>query len=185
MSDYAKTALEILKLAPRYLVSLGIIAAFFLFTPDKTLKWFGIFDFAQHYRAWFAITFISTGVLFAVDRTIAVVGWIRHKKAVAKATKTRLERLHRLTENEKQILRFYFAKETKTNVLRIDDGVVQGLVSARIIYQSASIGDMIEGFAHNISDFAWDYLHEHIELLDGTTNTYRTDKRRGIYDDIL
>jgi hypothetical protein len=52
MSDYAKTALEILKLAPRYLVSLGIIAAFFLFTPDKTLKWFGIFDFAQHYRAW-------------------------------------------------------------------------------------------------------------------------------------
>jgi hypothetical protein len=183
--SYANIALEILKLAPRYLVSLGIIAALFLFTPNKTLKWFGIFDFAQHYRAWFAITFITTGVLFAVDRTIAVVGWIRHRKAVTKAMKARLERLHRLTEDEKQILRFYFAKETKTNVLRIDDGVVQGLVAARIIYQSARMGNILEGFAHNISDFAWDYLHEHQELLDGTTNTYRTDKRRGIYEDVL
>ncbi|MBI5383942.1 MAG: superinfection exclusion B family protein [Verrucomicrobia bacterium] len=182
MSEYAKTALEILKLAPRYLVSLGIISALFVFTPDKTLKWFGVFDFAQHYRAWFAIAFIVTGVLFAVDRTIAVVGWIRHKEAVAKATKARLERLHRLTEDEKQILRFYFAKETKTNVLRIDDGVVQGLVAARIIYQSASMGHILDGFAHNISDFAWDYLHEHIELLDGTTDTYRTDKRRDLFD---
>jgi hypothetical protein len=171
-----------LKLAPRYLVSLGIIAALFLFAPEKLTKWFGIQDFAQHYRAWFAIAFIVTSVLFAVDRSIAVVGWIRHKKAVAHFSEARLQRLHRLTEDEKMILRFYFAKETKTNVLRIDDGVVQGLVSAGIIYQSASMGHILDGFAHNISDFAWDYLHEHIDLLDGTTNTYRTDKHRDIYD---
>jgi hypothetical protein len=182
MSDYAKSALEILKLAPRYLVSLGIVAAFFLFVPDKTLKWFGIFDFAQHYRAWFAIAFIVTGVLFAVDRSITVFGWIRHKKAVAEFSEARLERLHRLTEDEKQILRFYFAKQTRANLLRIDDGVVQGLVSSGIIYRSTQLGNMIEGFAHNISDFAWDYLHQHPELLDGTTNFYRTDRRDIFHD---
>src|ERR1039457_1692501 len=60
MSDYAKTALEILKLAPRYLVSLGIIAALFLFSPDKSLKWFGVDEFAKHYRVWLSIVFIST-----------------------------------------------------------------------------------------------------------------------------
>lgn len=182
MSDYAKTALELMRLAPRYLVSLGIIAALVLFTPDKTLKWFGISFFAQQYRAWFAIVFIATGVLFAVDRCIAVMGWIRRKKAVTKFSQARLERLHRLTEDEKQILRFYFAKQTRANVLRIDDGVVQGLVAAGIIFRSTQIGNMLEGFGHNISDFAWEYFHQHPELLDGTTNFYRTDKRDSIFD---
>ena len=177
MSNYAKTALEILKLAPPYLVSLGIIAALFLFAPDKMLKWLGIFHFVQHYRSSFAIAFIVTAVLFAVDRTIAVVGWIGHKKAIAKVAKARLERLHRLTEDEKQILRFYFAKQTRANGLRIDDGVVQGLVAARIIFRSTQLGNVLEGFGHNISDFAWEYLHDHPELLRGTTNTYRTDKQ--------
>ena len=181
MSDYAKTTLEILKLAPRYLVSLGIIAAFILFLPEKALKSLGIFELALNYRAWFAIAFIVTGVLFAVDRCIAIMGWINRKKAVGKLSKARLDRLHRLTEDEKQILRFYFAKQTRANVLRIDDGVVQGLVSAGIIYRSTQLGNILEGFGHNISDFAWEYLHQHPDLLDGTTNFYRTDKREDIF----
>ena len=106
---------------------------------------------------------------------------MRYKQALKELKKTSLARLHRLTEDEKQILRFYFAKGTKANVLRFDDGVVQGLASAGIIYMSAPIGNMFEGFAYNISDFAWDYLHEHKELLAGTTNTSRTDKR-SIFD---
>jgi hypothetical protein len=181
-TDYAKTALEILKLAPRYLVSLGIIAAFFLFGSDKWLKTLGVSEFAQHYRAWFAVTFIITGILFIVDRAIAVGGWIHHKSLVSKFTKARLERLHRLTEEEKKILRFYIAQQTKTNVLRFDDGVVQGLVSAGIIFQSASIGNILEGFAYNITDDAWEHLHINPGLLDGTTNFYRTDKRPSIFD---
>jgi hypothetical protein len=182
MSDYLKTVLDVLKLAPRYLVSLGIIAALFLFLPDKSLKWFGIYDFAQHYRPWLSVVFISTGVLFIVDRSIAVRGWARHKKQVARFSESRLQRLHRLTEDEKQILRFYIAKQTRANMLRVDDGIVQGLVSAGIIYRSTTLGNVLEGFAHNISDFAWDYLHEHPELLSGTTNFYRTDKRDSIFD---
>jgi len=38
--------------------------------------------------------------------------------------------MHSLTEEEKKILRFYFTKQTRSNVLRIDDGDVQGLVAA-------------------------------------------------------
>ena len=88
------------------------------------------------------------------------------------------KRLHSLTEDEKQILRFYIAENTRANTLRIEDGVVQGLISDRIIYQSASLGSILDGFAHNINDFAWDYLHVNPHLLEGTTNTCRTDKRR-------
>ena len=176
-ADYAKTLLEALKLAPRYLVSLGAIAAFLLFGSDKWLKRLGVDEFAKHYRQWLALVLVVTSVLFLVDRSMAGGGWIRERMLVRKFTKCRLERLHSLTEDEKQILRFYFARQTRANVLRAHDGVVQGLVAAGIIYQSASTGHILDGFAHNINDFAWDYLNKHIALLEGTTNTYRTDKR--------
>ena len=175
MSDYAKIALEVLKLAPRYLVSLGIISAFFLFSPAKWLHGFGADEFAQHYRVYFFFTLVFTGVLFGVDRTIAIVGWIRHKSLVSKFAQRRLERLHRLTEDEKQILRFYIAKQSRSNVLRIDDGVVNGLAADGIIYRSANVSGGHMAFAHNISDDAWDYLHQNQGLLHGITNTYRSD----------
>lgn len=178
MSDYAKIALEALKLAPRYLVSLCIVSAFFLFTPEKLQKGFGVFEFAQHYRVYFFCAFILTGVLFVVDRSIAVFGWIQHKSRISKFTKRRLERLHRLTEDEKQILRFYFTKQTRSNVLRIDDGVVNGLASDGIIYRSANVSSGPMAFAHNISEAAWNYIHNNQHLLDGTTNIYRTDEWR-------
>jgi len=74
-------------------------------------------------------------------------------------------------------LRYYFAKNTRANMLKINDGVVQGLVADHIIYRSASMGDILEGFAHNITDFVWDYIHTNPKVLQGTTNFYRTDKR--------
>ena len=85
-------------------------------------------------------------------------------------------KLENLTEEEKQIMRYYLATKSRSNTLRIDDGVVNSLVANRIIYRGASVGNMLEGFAHNISDIAWEYLHSHPELLVGSTNTYRTDK---------
>jgi hypothetical protein len=89
-----------------------------------------------------------------------------------------IDKLNSLTEDEKQILRYYIAKDTRTNVLRVDDGVVQGLVAAGIIYRSANVGNILEGFAHNITDLAWDYLYVHRDVLQGTTDLYRTDTRR-------
>ena len=80
------------------------------------------------------------------------------------------------TEEEKQILRFYYAKETKTNYLHVADGVVQGLVAKGIIQLASSMGSVVDGFAHNINEIVWQELNEHPDLLVGTTNTYRTDK---------
>jgi len=87
--------------------------------------------------------------------------------------------LHRLTENEKQILRYYFAKQTRSNVLRIDDGVVNSLAADGVIFQSANvIGGPGLAFAHNIHEDVWNYILLNPQLLDGTTNTYRSDAWR-------
>jgi len=175
MSDIAKFVLDFLKLAPRYLVAVAIICGVLLFCGDALLDLVGVRKFAQDNRQWIGLVFIATTTLFCVDRAIEIKRVVGKRKAIAKRSEKRLKRLHSLTEDEKQILRYYFAKQTRSNSLRIDDGVVQGLVAAGIIYRSASVGDLLEGFAYNISDFAWDYLHEHLDLLKGTTNTYRTD----------
>ena len=81
-------------------------------------------------------------------------------------------------------MRFYVANNTRANTLKIDDGVVKGLVNSGIIYQSASLGNLMDGFAHNISNVAWDHLHKNLNLLEGNTNTYRTDKTKPYWDRI-
>jgi len=165
--------LQALKFAPRYLVSLAIGCAFLLFSSESLLKNLGIYDLTQHYRAVIAIVFIFTSVLFVVDRSIAIFGWIRFRMEVSKISKARLKRLHSLTEDEKQILRFYIFQKTRTSVLRIDDGVVQGLESAGIIYQSSNIGNYLKAFAYNVTEFSWEYINQHQEILTGTTKKIR------------
>lgn len=178
LTEAAKIFLEFLKLAPRYLIALGVMAAFLLFASEELLKLIGVLELAQNYRPMLGLTVVVTVALFAVsvaaDGIALVRMWWRNRKLYGRIA----ERLNCLTENEKQILRFYIAKNTRANTLRIEDGVVQGLKSDGIIYQSASLGSILDGFAHNISDYAWNYLHVNPHLLDGTTNTYRTDKRR-------
>jgi len=175
-AEFAKSFFEFLKLAPRYFIAFGGIAAFLLFSSEKTLKQLSVFEFTQNYRPIIGLVLIVTVPLFLVsifaDTFSFIRDWWRKRKYYRKMT----ERLNSLTEDEKQILRFYFANETRANTLRIDDGVVQGLVSEGIIYRSASLGNMLDGFAHNISDFAWNYLYGNPHLLEGSTNTYRTDK---------
>jgi hypothetical protein len=177
-ADYAKTFLEVLKLAPRYLIALGVMAAVLLFADEKFLKFIGVFDFAQNNRPMLGLTLIVTSSLFVVsvwtDGISIAKRWWKNRNIYRRVT----DRLNCLTEDEKQILRYYINKKTRANFLRIDDGIVQGLVAQGIIYQSSTVGTMLGGFAHNISDIAWDYLNVHPHLLDCTTDTCRTDRSR-------
>lgn len=174
-NEIVKSLLELLKLAPRYFIAFGIAAALMLFSNDDTLQRFGVFDLAKNYRPWLGIIFILSLTMILITLINQTAKWIRkfHRERIF--FKEIIERLNSLTEDEKQILRFYIAKQTKTNFLRIDDGVVQGLVSAGIIYRAANFGD-IRRFPYNISEIAWDYLNINQSLLVGTTNSWRTDK---------
>lgn len=181
ISDIAKALIEFLRLAPRYLIAVGIFAGFLLFASDSLLQRLGLIAFTQQNRPYLGLALVGTIALFVVSLAADLIGlvrtWRRRRRARANIT----ARLGHLTEGEKQILRYYFAKNTRANSLRVDDGVVQELVAEGIIYRSANLGDMIDGFAHNISDLAWDYIHLNPHLLDGTTNTYRTDKQPSLW----
>jgi Super-infection exclusion protein B len=167
---------QFLKLAPRYLIALGVMAGALLFLNPSTLEQLGVTNFADANREILGLTLVVTTLLFVTtlfaDLLVLGMSLLRSRNNLKKVA----YRLNNLTEDEKQILRYYLAENTRANTLRVEDGVVQGLKSSGVIYMSASMGNLVEGFAHNISDFAWDYLHKHPELLFGSTDTYRTDK---------
>jgi len=169
--------IQAIKLAPRYLVAVAIFCGILLFGSKEFIETIGVYQFTQDYRQWLGVTFIASVSLVLMDWGIKVHAIIRNRMHSAKREKSILQSLNCLTEEEKQILRYYIAKQSKTNTLRTNDGVVNGLVAKGIIYIAARHGTLIEGFAHNISDLAWDYLNLNPELLDGDTSTYRTDKR--------
>jgi len=74
-------------------------------------------------------------------------------------------RLKDLTKEEKKLLRDYIFKDTRTQYLRDEDGVVKGLEYEKIIYPATNVGSILEGFAYNIQQWAWEYLKRHPELL--------------------
>jgi hypothetical protein len=170
-------ALEALKLGPRQLIAVGVVCGSLLLLPEKVADFLGIHDFAQKYGQWLGVALIVSVTLLAVNGSEKVLYAVRDRSLRRKAHQRMLKRLHGLTEEEKQILRFYVAKETKTNVLRLDDGVVNGLVAAGIIHRASPFGRRDE-FPHNIAELAWECLNQHPEVLVGTTRTYRSDKRQ-------
>ena len=145
---------EFLKLAPRYLIALGVVAAALLFLDRSTLDQFGVTNFADTNREILGLTLVVTPSLIVTtlfaDLLVLEMSLLRSRNNLKRIE----HRLNNLTEDEKQILRYYLAKSTRANTLRVEDGVVQGLRSSGVIYMSASVGNLIEGFAHNISDFA-------------------------------
>lgn len=178
LADLLKFLLELLKLAPRYFVLIAVVAAALLFMPSEWLDRIGVSKLAAENKQWLGLTLLVSSALWC--GYVISTFWDSIKRLLNRRKNQLrvIKKLQYLTEGEKQILRYYVAENTRTNVLKVNDGVVQGLVASRIIYRAASIGDLIEGFAHNITDLAWDYLHLHPEVLDGTTNFYRTDKRQ-------
>jgi len=176
LAETTKAIVEILKLAPRYLAALCIISGFLILSPPEWLSVLGLDSIVASHRPWVGLALLVSTAVCLVSAVIWLMEFVRRKWRDRSTRQYIVAKLHSLTEDEKQILRYYVAKNTRANSLRVDDGIVQELVASRIIYRSAAIGDMLEGFAHNISDFAWDYLHANRQLLAGSTNTYRTDK---------
>ncbi|WDG39759.1 superinfection exclusion B family protein [Pseudomonas synxantha] len=178
LAELLKFALELLKLAPRYFVALGVVAAGLLFMPADWLSRLGVEKFADDNKQWLGLVLLVSTVLWGVFVIVSCWGAVQRVFYRRKNKARTIRKLRSLTEGEKEILRYYLAEGTRTNVLKVDDGVVQGLVAYRIIYRAASMGNLMEGFAHNITELAWDYLHLYPEVLEGTGNFYRTDKRQ-------
>lgn len=177
-AEIVKALLDCLKLRPRYFLVIGVVSGVLLYADAQLLHQIGVDELAKDYRPILGMALIVSCVLLGVAIASAWAAHVRRQWRQWQFDRRIIERLQTLTEEEKQILRFYIAKQSRSNVLRIGDGVVQGLVAAGIIFRSASLGGRTGEFAHNIRDVAWKHLNEQLALLDGETDIYRSDHWR-------
>jgi hypothetical protein len=73
--------------------------------------------------------------------------------------------LYGLTLKEKYILQRYMEEQTRTEYLKMNDGVVAGLIEHGVIYPAPVHYARGSTLAHNITDFAWVY-RAHPELFE-------------------
>jgi hypothetical protein len=57
-------------------------------------------------------------------------------------SRSRRKRLHRLTSEEKQLLRTYIERQTRSINLNVTSGVVNGLEQETVIYRSSNVGHL-------------------------------------------
>lgn len=158
---------EWIKLPPKYLISIILVASVLLFSPIQFLQKLGIDKFANDFRAWIGILWLAAIALLLGHWIMYFSDIAGHKIRQKLWMRTSRKRLHDLTPKEKEILQKYFKDNSRSQPLPIHDGVVKGLEHARIIYPASNVGYAgTMSFSYNIQPWAWDYIRKRPELLE-------------------
>lgn len=144
--------------------ALGALAVFFV-APDSWLSAVGLLQYKPTEKTSFGILLlVLIGSIFA-----SAAGATLDKHQTRRFLHGKREMLNALSDEEKTLLRLYIAHNTKTLHLSLDDGVVQGLVHAEVLYRATTVSNPEYGataFAYNLQPWAWKYLKAHPEILE-------------------
>lgn len=167
---------------PRHLAwPLVIVSGLLLWGPDGFISGLGLQPFMDDFRKWLGIVFL----FFLVVGIQPLVPFLanklldKYRKRRQEVERTLLEeqrqreaeeKLRKLTPGEKAILRYYIDLNTRSQDLNIQNGEVNKLLSLEFIYLASrvSYGGMKGSFTFpvNISDWVWEHIQEHPDVLD-------------------
>lgn len=143
----------------------SIISAILLFSNSDFLKTLSLLEFKENYTLWIGITFLlSIGMVTIESFSFAMAQYKLHihkKEETAKKIKADLEneqikalfiskqtdKLSKLDNYEKAVLREFFIGQKNTTEMSCDDPTVLGLVKKGIIKQ---VGN--QGYTSNFTD---------------------------------
>ena len=154
--------INLMKIPVRYFVGIATVTGFILLAPNSMIERFGLLQYREKGKLYFAIAFF-------ILSAIIIASGFDHAERLYRgffADRAREKRLHSLTDEEIKILSGYITEKTRTCYLDINDGVVSGLVIAKIIYRSSNISSFFTTFAYNIQPWAWEYLNKNRHLLN-------------------
>ena len=152
---------------PQILLGIALACAVLIFGPSALIASFGLDPFLEANRPLVGATLLgSCSVLLA-----QAIWWVAKHAAwpinAALEYRRRIDVLRDLAADEKAYLVRYIAEQRTTQYFRIDDGVAQGLALKTIIFQSASVGYMHDGWAFNLNTWARRALNKEPSLLAG------------------
>ncbi|MDV2452772.1 superinfection exclusion B family protein [Xanthomonas hortorum] len=159
-------ALGWFKLPQRVLWALLLITGLVLWGPPWFVTGLGLETFIDTYRMWLGVVFLLflAATLPTPIHSAATKAWEWFEDRRGK--KARRTRLHNLSNDEKEVLRYYVTKNVRTQTLDMADGVAPALEKDWIIYRASNVSRGYTDFAYNIQQWALDYIREHPEVLD-------------------
>ncbi len=172
--DFQKI-LDILKLSPKYFLGIAIASGVLVFSPSNLIEKIGLENLVKNYRMWIGGVFLISLTLTIIETLIWILNKITKSMRKRNTLNIRMQRLHNLSADEREILRYYFYYNTRSQILNCLDGTVRELEFYRIIYRAGNIApvmlnsnfDNIESpMPYNIQPWAWDYLNQNLNLLN-------------------
>ncbi len=156
--------LDWIKLSPKYLAAIAIFAGLLLFAPRSITETLGLFPIVEQYRTWIGLAFFLTVALLGVHVASWVFDSVKERWNLDQIKRMQIKYLHKLTNEEKAVLRGYILQKSRTQLLDYTDGVVSGLEGMSIIYRATTMSQRFN-FAYNIQVWIYDYLQKHQELI--------------------
>jgi hypothetical protein len=156
-----------LKLEAWTLCSVAITCGVLIFNPFNILNTIGIADSIQNYKTFIGIGFILSTSLVFVGTVKKLIVLFNKQLANRRTQKLATQRLHSLTNEEKEILARYISGQVRSLRLKCG-GVVIDLCKVGILYRSSDIGSQVPGGIitdFNIEPWAWDYLNNKKHLI--------------------
>ncbi|MBZ5634481.1 MAG: superinfection exclusion B family protein [Acidobacteriia bacterium] len=153
-------------LNPRIAVTIFIVSGIALAVPIALPGAFPWLDsLVLTYKAIAAITCLASGVLSISYLSSHFWKVWSHNKHVGRRKKCVHERLEKLTVHEKHMLQYYLCEDSRTVHFDISDGNTGPLLRSGILQPGAPYTNGAVA-AFNITDEAWDYLREHMHLIE-------------------
>ncbi|AEH16325.1 super-infection exclusion protein B [Shewanella baltica] len=154
----AKKIVDWLKLSPKQAFILLVLTSILLFGGDKLTTLLGLEKAKELAQPWLGVVWLLCISLLAAELFIPVVKWAKGRIFHLRKMKFYREKLHQLTPREKVFLNQYIENNTKTVLAHYTDGIVQQLISNKIISIASNIAQYDDVFPLNIQSWAWCYL---------------------------
>lgn len=171
--DYGKI-IDFLR-QPQFVFVIAVTAGLIVFLPDNVVQKMGLYQTRSTYLPYIAVVFLVSAILFVIQVGAKGFAWSKGWRKKQSDLRCRVKQLETLTKEERAILKRFMERQTMTQRLDVDSGIVNGLMFKDIIYRATNRAT--SGFAdytyhgvvyscdHNMQSWAWEYLNEHPELL--------------------
>lgn len=164
MPDVSKY-IDWIKLSPKYLIGVIIASIFLLFSPESILSTLGISALVTSIKPFLSVTLVISTAMLLGALLASVGSFMGGIVSIWLKTFQYKSRLKDLTKEEKKILKSYLDQDTRSHLFNMTNGVVQGLVHEKILYQSTSMMSGIT-ISYNIQPWAWRYIRKNKKILE-------------------
>ncbi len=164
MWDWLKHFFDWSKVPSYYFLALTIASGFGLFAPHHLLESLGLTFWREEGKFYSGTAFLLSASVASCAYGAILVQWLTKQYHMLSSQWAAQRRLKSLTPKEQELLSGYLKENTRTQELRIEDGIVAGLAHANIIYAAVSQADRY-AFPFNIRPWIWDYLKKNPHLV--------------------